>query len=158
MRFLKLCPKKPPCFLHWHGDTLPRSHPPQPRPSEQQPGHGASGCANFHILQTGSNWQPLFRRLRGPARAAMLHRESAITLHTEPAAGQFGFSGNGGARAGPGRSTRSHARRGAAGEVLGYLHELRGSPAHRLGGRDQPFGPARVLGIKLLRCCCPLLL
>lgn len=41
---------------------------------------------------------------------------------------------------------------------LGYLHELCGSPAHGLGGRDQPFGPARVLGIKLLSCCCPLLL
>lgn len=46
----------------------------------------------------------------------------------------------------------------AMGEVPRYLHELRGSPAHRLGGRDQPFGPARVLGIKLLSCCCPLLL
>lgn len=40
----------------------------------------------------------------------------------------------------------------------GYLHELCGSPAHGLGGRDQPFGPARVLGVKLLSCCCPLLL
>lgn len=36
---LKLCPKKPQHFLHWHGDILPRSQPPHPQPSEQQPGH-----------------------------------------------------------------------------------------------------------------------
>lgn len=31
-----------------------------------------------------------------------------------------------------------------------------GSPAHRLGGRDQAFGPPRVLGIKFLLRGCPL--
>lgn len=62
---------------------------------------------------------------------------------------QFGLWGDGEARTGPGYEHRDRSR---------YLHELRGPPAHRLGGRDQPFRPARVLGVKLLSCCCPLLL
>lgn len=64
---------------------------------------------------------------------------------------QFGLWGDGEARTGPGYKHRSRSR-------SRYLHELRGPPAHGLGGRDQPFRPARVLGVKLLSCCCPLLL
>ena len=41
-------------------------------------------------------------------------------------------------------------------QAWGNIHQLGGSPAHRLGGRDQAFGPPRVLGIKFLLRGCPL--
>lgn len=152
MGFLKLCPKKLPHFLHWHRDTLPQSQPPHPRPFEQEPGHGVCDWGNFHLPQTGRNQRSLFQRPCGPTQATMLCKERAVTLLAEPAAGWFGLSGDGEAWAG-GRNLPQRL-----GEVPRYLHELRGSPAHRLGGGDQPLRPARVLGVKLLSCCCPLLL
>ena len=41
-------------------------------------------------------------------------------------------------------------------QAWGNIHQLGGSPAHRLGGRDQAFRPPRVLGIKFLLRGCPL--
>lgn len=38
----------------------------------------------------------------------------------------------------------------------GDVHQLRGPPAHSLGGRDEAFRPARVLGVKFLLRGCPL--
>lgn len=80
----------------------------------------------------------------------MLHKELSVMLRAHSAAwDNLGYRVM--EKHGPAPGT-------AIAEVPGYVHELRGSPSHRLGGRDQPFGPARVLGIKLLSCCCPLLL
>lgn len=98
-----------------------------------------------------------------PTRATMLYEELAAMLPCRPSSGDslgYGAMEKHGLAPGAARGAVPGEKPPAvaAGEVPGYLHELRGSPAHRLGGRDQPFRPARVLGVKLLSCCCPLLL
>lgn len=86
----------------------------------------------------------------------MLHKESAKVLRDGSAVGILGDWVTGK------REPALGAAHGAVSQgklpLWGYLHELCGSPAHGLGGRDQSFRPARVLGVKLLSCCCPLLL
>lgn len=79
---------------------------------------------------------------------------SADSLQTEP--GGAWVSNPVDTRPRPHSLRRARAPHALLPPTWGDIHQLRGSPAHGLGGGDEAFRPPRVLGVKFLLRGCPL--